>query len=198
VLLEHLGRAGIALASPKREFRPRRAAVPAPGALRRSLLRQLDLFAAFDDAEIAELGQAMRRRHLVAGEPAVHQGEDGESLFVIAEGVFDVQLAGEREPVRLDRLRPGDLFGEMSLLTGQPRSASVVACTDAVVFELDRGHLDPVLRRRPELAQQLADLMARRQTRNDAARNRRGAGVPGPSPVASQDLLARLRGFFKL
>ncbi|MCG5243784.1 mechanosensitive ion channel family protein [Azospirillum doebereinerae] len=198
VLLEHLGRAGIDLARPKREFRPRRAPVPVPGALRRSLLRQLDLFAAFDDSEIAELGQAMRRRHLLAGDTAVHQGEDGESLFVIAEGVFDVQLAGEQGPVRLNRLRPGDVFGEMSLLTGQPRSASVVACTDSVVFELDKSHVDPVLRRRPELARQLAELMAQRQTRNEAARDRQGRGEPGPAAVGSQDLLARLRGFFKL
>ncbi|SMH61978.1 mechanosensitive ion channel family protein [Azospirillum agricola] len=198
VILEHLGRAGIELARPKQELRTHRPAKPVPGALRRSLLRQLDLFAAFDEAEVAELGQAMRRHHIPAGGVAVRQGEAGESLFVIAEGVFDVTLDQGRHAVHLDRLRPGDLFGEMSLLTGQPRSASVVACTDAVVFELDKGHLDPVLRRRPELARQLAELMANRQLHNDAERDRLGRDGAGQSLAASQDLLARLRGFFKL
>ena len=208
-LLEQLGRAGIELAHPKREIRPRRVRTPVPGTLRRTLLRQLDLFAAFDDAEIAELGDAMRRLHIPAGQAAVRQGEAGESLFVVAEGAFDVFRSPEGpaggqadgpavSPVRLDRLRPGDLFGEMSLLTGQPRSASVVACTDAVVFELDKGHLDPILRRRPELARQLADLMAHRRIHNDAERQRWALDGRGPAAAGPQDVLARLRQFFKL
>ncbi|HEY0834826.1 MAG TPA: mechanosensitive ion channel protein MscS, partial [Azospirillum sp.] len=61
--------------------------------------------------------------------------------------------------------------------------------------ELDKAALDPVLRRRPALAAQLADLMARRQRRNDAQRQ----AVPADAaPDAPHDLLARLRAFFKL
>jgi CRP-like cAMP-binding protein len=166
----------------------------------------LELFDAFDDKEVDALAQAMRQFHIPAGTAAVRQGDAGESLFVIAEGVFDVQAAaptpadtedGQRPGVvHLTRLRPGDLFGEMSLLTGQPRSASVVACTDAVVFELSRSHLDPVLRRRPELAERLAELMAERQTRNDSQSKRQQGATP--PPAESQALLARLRGFFGL
>ncbi|WP_042689192.1 cyclic nucleotide-binding domain-containing protein, partial [Azospirillum sp. B506] len=124
---------------------------------------------------------------------------------VIAEGVFDVQVAAPAEAdnghrsglLHLTRLRPGDLFGEMSLLTGQPRSASVVACTDSVVFEVARAHLDPVLRRRPELAERLAELMAERQSRNAAETTRQQGAAPPPT-VEPQALLARLRGFFGL
>lgn len=210
--LANLARAGIEPARPKQEVRRRQPAQPGTDMLRHSLLRQLELFDAFDDEEIGALAQAMRELHLPAGTAAVRQGEAGESLFVIAEGVFDVQVTapgstdaasiipndGQRPGViHLTRLRPGDLFGEMSLLTGQPRSASVVACTDAVVYELARGHLDPVLRQRPQLAERLADLMADRQTRNTAERTRQ-QGVAPPVPVESQALLARLRNFFKL
>ena len=166
-VLGNLARAGIEPARPKQEIRRRQPGPPDGGSLRRGLLRQLELFDAFDDKEVDALAQAMRQFHIPAGTAAVRQGDAGESLFVIAEGVFDVQAAaptptdtedGQRPGVvHLTRLRPGDLFGEMSLLTGQPRSASVVACTDAVVFELARSHLDPVLRRRPELAERLAE-----------------------------------------
>ncbi|MBY6265265.1 mechanosensitive ion channel [Azospirillum sp. 412522] len=212
-VLGNLARAGIEPARPKQEVRRRQPALPDTDTLRRGLLRQLELFDHFDDEEVDALALAMRQIHVPAGSAAVSQGDAGESLFVIAEGVFDVQIAasadlgaamganmgeGQRPGViHLTRLRPGDLFGEMSLLTGQPRSASVVACTDALVFELSRAHLDPVLRRRPELAERLADLMAERQSRNTAERSRQQDAAP-PPPVESQALLARLRGFFGL
>ncbi|GLR81202.1 mechanosensitive ion channel (plasmid) [Azospirillum oryzae] len=206
-VLSNLAHAGIEPARPKQEVRRRQPGPPDSGLLRRGLLRQLELFDAFDDKEVDALAQAMRQFHIPAGSAAVRQGDAGESLFVIAEGVFDVQIAAPtlsdaedaQHPgvVHLTRLRPGDLFGEMSLLTGQPRSASVVACTDAVVFELSRGHLDPVLRRRPELAERLAELMAERQTRN-VSQSKRQQGATPPPPAESQALLARLRGFFGL
>ncbi|CAO3436324.1 mechanosensitive ion channel family protein [Azospirillum endophyticum] len=203
--LTNLARAGIEPARPKQEIRRRQPALPDTDRLRRGLLRQLELFDAFDDEEIDALALSMRQFDIPAGTAAVRQGDAGESLFVIAEGVLDVEVAapadaeGGQRPglLHLTRLRPGDLFGEMSLLTGQPRSASVVACTDSVVFELARTQLDPVLRRRPELAERLADLMAERQTRNVAERNRQQGAAP-PPPMESQALLARLKGFFRL
>lgn len=199
-LLEQFGRAGIELGHPKREYRRPRPRLPVPGTLRRTLLRQLDLFAAFEDSEIAELGQSMRRLQVPAGTAVVRQGDAGESLFIVAEGAFDVMQGQDGQAshaVRLDRLRPGDLFGEMSLLTRQPRSASVVACTDAVLFELDRSHLDPVLQRRPELLRQLTELMAERQTHNDVEKRRHEPIAP-PSPIAVQPTaLVRLRRFLR-
>ncbi|WP_247878282.1 mechanosensitive ion channel family protein [Azospirillum sp. TSO22-1] len=203
-ILQHLGRAGIELAHPKQDVRAHRPQprTRVPGTLRRSLMRQLELFSAFRDEEIEELAQALNRLELPAGTVAVRQGEAGSSLFIVAEGVLDVRMQsdGQQEgrASLLDRMRPGDVFGEMSLLTGQPRSASVVANTDAVVYELDKDHLDPVLRRRPELATQLAELMAQRQSRNSLQRQAEGAAGLAPAVAAPHDLLARLRGFFKL
>ncbi|HYH38067.1 MAG TPA: mechanosensitive ion channel family protein [Azospirillum sp.] len=199
-ILQNLARAGIELAHPKQDVRAHQPQprVRVPGALRRSLMRQLELFSAFRDEEIEELAQALRRLELPAGTVAVRQSEDGRSLFIVAEGVLDVRIQQDGRASLLDRMRPGDVFGEMSLLTGQPRSASVVANTDAVVYELDKDHLDPVLRRRPELASQLAELMAQRQSRNSLQRQAEGAAGLAPAAAAPHDLLARLRGFFKL
>jgi CRP-like cAMP-binding protein len=96
----------------------------------------------------------------------------------------------------MDRMVPGDVFGEMSLLTGQPRSATISAATDTVVFEIAREHLEPVLNRRPELAEALARVMAERQARN-AEQGRSADQPPAGAPAAPEDLLARLRAFFK-
>lgn len=214
-ILEHLARAGLEPARPRQDLQRRRPPAPPEGRTgerRRALLSKVDLFAAFRDEEIAELAAGLRRHHVPAGRAVVRQDELGTSLFLVAEGALDVRLAPTGAPtgalagglgsgqgsgtILLDHMGPGDVFGEMSLLTGQPRSASVIANTDAVVYELDRDTLDPVLRRRPELAARLADLMGMRQRRNDAI-SRASAAPAAPTP-AEQDLLARLMAFFKL
>lgn len=198
-ILEHLARAGLEPARPKQEHRRPRAAPPpcASEELGRDLLAKVDLFAAFRGEEIAELASGMHVRHVPAGEAVVRQDELGTSLFLVAEGALDVRGTFGGRTILLDHMGPGDVFGEMSLLTGQPRSASVIANTDAVVYELDKEALDPVLRRRPELAARLADLMGLRQRRNDAHRR---ASIPTAAAPATtdHDLLARLMAFFKL
>ncbi|MBP2313951.1 mechanosensitive ion channel family protein [Azospirillum soli] len=198
-ILEHLTRAGLEPARPKQELRRPRPAQPlqASEELGQALLSKVDLFAAFREDEVVELAAGMHVRHVPAGEAVVRQDELGTSLFLVAEGALDVRGAFGGRTILLDHMGPGDVFGEMSLLTGQPRSASVIANTDAVVYELDKEALDPVLRRRPELAARLADLMGLRQRRNDA--HRRASTPATATPAATDhDLLARLRAFFKL
>jgi CRP-like cAMP-binding protein len=85
----------------------------------------------------------------------------------------------------------------MSLLAGQPRTATVRAATDAVAFEIAKDHLDPILRRRPELAEGLAAMVASRQARN--AERGRAAEDPAPPDLPEKDdLLRRIRAFFHL
>lgn len=206
-VLDHLERAGIILARPKQETQRRRPRAVGTAGKRRgsgasrvaaSLLRGVSLLADFDDEEIGQLAQAMVRRELRAGSCAVRQGDSGKSLFLVAEGVLDVVHRREDGTrMTLARMRPGDMFGEMSLLTEQPRSADVVARIDAVVFELGKEHLDPVLENRPELREGLTRLMAARQQSNEAAvaagkDAAAGAGGRGTAPR----MMGRLRAFF--
>ena len=198
-ILEHLGRAGLEPARPKQEVQRHRKPPPASTTeeLGRALLAHVDLFAAFREDELNELAAGMHLRHIPAGEAVVRQDELGTSLFLVAEGALDVRGVFGGRTILLDHMGPGEVFGEMSLLTGQPRSASVIANTDAVVYELDKGTLDPILRRRPELAARLADLMGLRQSRNDA--HRRASAPAAAMPAATDhDLLARLKAYFKL
>jgi small-conductance mechanosensitive channel/CRP-like cAMP-binding protein len=99
------------------------------------------------------------------GEPVVRQGEAGDALFIVREGTALVTIAdgqgGEREVARLGR---GEFFGEMALLTGEPRTASVTAADDLEVIVIHKDALRGILERRPGLAQEMAEIVeARRQ-----------------------------------
>ena len=161
---------------------------------REALLEQVDLFRSFDAAERAELAAKIGAREVTTGVAVVRQGDAGDLLYVLGEGMLDVEVVRDgRDPVH-DRIAPGEVFGEISLLTGQGRSATVTAALDSVVFEIHRADLDPILRRRPELAEGLAAVMAEHQAHND-----RDDAAPELSIAPTRDdLLVRLRLLFGL
>jgi small-conductance mechanosensitive channel len=159
-----------------------------------ALLRHVDLFRCFDAVERSELAGRMRPRILAAGDTVMRQGDTGDSLYLLAEGILDVTIDRGELGVARDRIAPGEVFGEMSLLTGQPRSATVTAALDAVIHEICRDDLDPILRHRPAIADGLAAVMAEHQAHNAAFNRQSGQ----PHPPDRDDLLARLRLLFHL
>jgi small-conductance mechanosensitive channel/CRP-like cAMP-binding protein len=161
---------------------------------REALLAQVDLFRGFDATELAELAAKMRPSAAQAGQMVLRQGDSGDFLYVLGEGLLDVEVArGEVGPVR-DRIAPGEVFGEISLLTGQQRTASVIAALDSVVYEIHREDLNPIVKRRPEIAEGLAAIMAEHEANTD-----RKSRMPAHTPAATRDdLLVRLRLLFGL
>lgn len=188
-----LSRAGLVVAG--REVAVRRAPQRAVADPRQALLADIDLLRPFTEAERAALAATLAETPLKAGATVVRRGEQGDSLFLLAEGVLEVRIprAGGGD-ITVDRLFPGAVFGEMSLLTGQPRSATVLAATDALAYELRKDDLDPVLRARPALLEGLTAIMAERQARNSAA----PAAPDAPSAAAPtrEDIMVRLKAFF--
>jgi small-conductance mechanosensitive channel/CRP-like cAMP-binding protein len=203
-MLYALHHADLTVAVPRRSVVPlRHAHHDAEGeALCGRMLRTVDLFQAFTPAELDDLAGRMKRRRIPSGASVFHQGDPGASLFLLTEGVLEVRATfGASTTIAaliLDRMHPGDIFGEMALLTGEPRSATVVALCEAVVFELSDEQLRPMLHDRTELAERLSDLMADRAQRN--AKKRASALKPmPPAPIPQRnDLLDRLRRFFAL
>jgi CRP-like cAMP-binding protein len=196
-VLRALQHVGMTIARPGMDLQLARVSPPVARPRRAALLQRIGLFNAFNADERAMLEQAMTEKALPQGATIVRQGEAGHSLLVLAEGVLDVLVEQDGETLTVDRMVPGDVFGEMSLLTGQARSATVVAATEAVVFEIEKEHLDPLLRQRPELVEGLARMMAQRQARN-AERGRAVELAGQPTPAGAEDLLGRLRQFFRL
>jgi CRP-like cAMP-binding protein len=114
-------------------------------------------------AERQALARAARPLTLGPTERLVVQGQDGGSLFVVAEGDVEVVLRREDgSDLVVDTMGKGAVVGEMSLLTGEPRSATVRALDGAVVYEVSREQYGPILREHPELVDVLTKLMVRR------------------------------------
>nr|WP_246514696.1 mechanosensitive ion channel family protein [Neoroseomonas soli] len=187
---------GLSLAQPARDVRLRRPGGAPPDA-RMVLLDAIEIFRPFSAEERTAIAAALQARTLPPGAALVRQGEAGDSLFLLAEGALDIRIAPPgRAEFLAERLTQGAVLGEMSLLTGQPRSATVLAATEAVVLELRKEDLDPILRARPALLEGLTAIMAERQARNMA----RPATPDAPTPAAPtrEDILARLKSFFKI
>jgi small-conductance mechanosensitive channel/CRP-like cAMP-binding protein len=133
---------------------------------RERVLAGVDLFSRLSDAQRREIAASSAIRLFGAGEVIVRQHDPGQSMFIVCSGAVAVLLEPDRREVAV--IEKGGYFGEMSLLTGDPRSASVVARGDAAVLELDAelfralGAADPkaveeigmaAMTRRAELAQ---------------------------------------------
>jgi small-conductance mechanosensitive channel len=132
----------------------------------------------FDERAMAgqerrELARAAGVVSLGRGEPLVRRGEASDAMFVVAEGRCEVVLpSGERIAVE-----PGGHFGEVALVTGQPRTADVVVASDsATVLRLPRASVAPILTRRPEFGTRIESVA---RERRDAAV---GPDAAGPAP----------------
>lgn len=149
--------------------------------------------------EAADLVQRGKISLYGTREPLVTCGEEGNSMFVILDG--SVEVVGKTEkgpPVILARLGPGECFGEMSLLTGEPRNATVRAELDTLIFEIRKQDLSPLIEANPELAERLASLLDRRQSEwAEALRaNPEDDSKPATLPK-SMTLANRIRTFFR-
>lgn len=133
---------------------------------RRAILQRVPLFRPFGAEAFALLERGAVERSLPAGAEIVREGTAGRSLFVVVAGLFEVLHTAGSTETRLARLGAGDVFGEMSLLTGAPRSATVRAVTDAVVLEIAKETLDPVLALQPDAVEEMSRLQAERMADN--------------------------------
>ena len=201
--LSHLHAAGIALAYPKRDV----YTAPMPqrqidGHSREDLCRMLGRLELFHDLQPEDLGllvEDMKRQSVPAGDMLVRQGEEGDSLFVVIEGVIRASMTVDGKVQKLADIEPGSCFGEMSLLTGESRAASLEALTPAVVYEIDKRSMSPVMENRPELADSLAMLIAERKLSSEAVHDRlRRDGEQTEVNSFAHDLVTRMREFLGL
>jgi CRP-like cAMP-binding protein len=107
-----------------------------------------------------------------------------------------VTIDGTEGPVVVGRLWPGDYFGEMSLFTGEPRSAHVATTEPTVLFEVRKETMARIFANNPSLVEKIAEMIEAREKANESALSR-------PSQVAASDsgatsILARIRRFFRL
>lgn len=104
-------------------------------------LSAISLWQNLPEARLLEIARAMRVQNVAAGTVVVQQGERGDTFYVIARGAFDVYVDG----AFVERLAPGDYFGEIALLTHAPRNATVMAHEPSRVFTLDAQTFNALL-----------------------------------------------------
>jgi CRP-like cAMP-binding protein len=130
-------------------------------------LRRVPLFSGFSEDELRRVADLSRMVEVPAGTMVTQMGEPGDSFFVIIDGSVAV-----RTPVGVgDQLEPGDFFGEMSLVDGEPRSATITATTDLRLLIVDRSHFWRLLDETPDLIRRILMLLSRRVRRLERAAN---------------------------
>ena len=124
-------------------------------------LSGVPIFAECSKKDLQTIAKAVRPIHHAAGDVVATEGEPGAGLFVIDEGEADVTIGGKK----LNHLTPGDFFGEMALLDGGPRTATVTATTDMSLFALTEWVYRGLLSEHPSIALRTLEAMAARLRR---------------------------------
>jgi len=136
---------------------------------RRATLAKLPLFEGLAARELDALFAATTTKRLAAHQVLFEAGEAGSSLHAVIRGRLEVSVSdAEGRRVVLNLMGPGDVIGEIALLDGSPRSATVTALEPCVLLSLQRRDLLPVLQRNPAVSMQLAMVLAGRLRRLSA------------------------------
>ena len=161
------GTAAMALGTVEREMkrlraRPRALALPETA----DLCRQTELFAELDDDTVKELAEITAEQVANAGDYLFREGDKGDSMFIVARGaVHVIKQVGGREVV-LDILGGGDIVGEMSLLTGAPRTATIRAATTVTIGRINREDFQRLMNNYPDVGEKIWASFSRRRFHN--------------------------------
>lgn len=190
-----LRRAGIRIPFPARDVyvhQPAQAHLPDA----RPRLRSVPLFAPLGDELIDLLAERVLRETFGVGEVVVHEGEPGELFYIIESGSAEVTVRHAGVPHVVGFLRSGDFFGEMSLLTGEPRTATVRVTTDLSVLGIDRESFRKILIANPAVLEPVSEFAAKRQAAQDERRRELSLATDASQAQQAQRLRERIKSLF--
>ncbi len=135
-------------------------------------LKKIPLFEAIADEEIGLIASKMELEEYKKGDSIISAGDSGNYIYLIQKGRVKViaNIQDESEEVVLSYLEQGDHFGEMALITGEPRSATVIAETDLSVLKLGKMEFDNLLLKNPRISINLTHLLSQRLMNANIAR----------------------------
>lgn len=179
--------------------RKKHAGPDALAAARESVRRQ-PFLQLLDNAQVDQLLSHAQMLRFGRGEKVIQQGAAGESMFILLHGEADVLIDAGGQNTRVATLRDGDYCGEMSLLTGEPRSATVVARTDCEMWEIAKPVIAEFLQHNEALVQKLGELLAQRRMETEGIL----ASTAGQEHISTKQkeytagFLKKLSSFFEL
>jgi CRP/FNR family cyclic AMP-dependent transcriptional regulator len=140
------------------------------------LFRTIPMFEGLAEDDLQLLAASVTPKPYTAGQMIFHQGDAGGEMYIVARGHVNIHLPGDgSRRVSLKDITRGEYFGELALFDDKPRSASALATTDAVLFELSRATLSTYLERRPRAAMAILRTMAERLRETNAMLSERAA-----------------------
>jgi small-conductance mechanosensitive channel/CRP-like cAMP-binding protein len=161
------------------------------------MLRRVPFLEPLSLREQQQLAARIRPMVYASGETVIRQGDEGDSFYVIADGEVEVRVgAGEQEQV-VARLHTGDYFGEMSLMTGEVRTATVVTCCDSQFYLISKRAFESLIAAHEALIEAIGAKLEARRAELEATRSRGGGGGAAPR-TDLQSLVGRIRRFFNL
>jgi len=165
-------------------------------AIRLRTLKKIELFSGFSDTELSEVAATLTFAPFVRGDVITRQGAIAHWLYILIRGEADVWYeTPNHERRHLTTLPVGHVFGEMGLMTGEPRRATVTAHTDAECYRLDKKSFEHIVKSRPELAEVFAHILAERNQQLIAVQNDK---TPENHEQQKARILASIKKFFSL
>jgi CRP-like cAMP-binding protein/small-conductance mechanosensitive channel len=201
--LAALTRHGMHIAAPREERvlikdnEAHRAAEHARDLARReAALAHVDLFAALTPEERQALAEHLVYAPFVAGDTVTRQGAVAHWLYLVVKGEADVWVDAEGKRSHVSVIGPGNVFGEMGMMTGEPRRATITAKSDLECYRLDKTGFEQVLRTRTDIALEMSRILAAREAERLGYVEKAGAEMR--RAARGDDILARIRSFFRL
>lgn len=165
-----------------------------------NILRGEALFECLSEEQIENLVKQSHLNHFGRGERVIEEGAEGNSMFILLRGTANVSVSKNGSSISVATLNSGDCFGEMSLLTGERRSATVRADGDCYVMEIGKPVMAQVIRESPACLQQLSEILARRKIETEGVL--KDAAAPADQAAKEKEyratFLNRLQTFFSL
>ena len=147
-------------------------------------INSIPLFAPLCDEDISRISNSCFVRVFAPAEPIIQSGQTGHSMFIVHRGEVNVQVFENGIAENVTSLKTGDFFGEMSLLTGEPRTADVIAETETKVIEISNVVMRPIFEANPELVRVISEIMEDRlellEKRRAELKHETDADLTGP------------------
>ncbi|MFH0735629.1 MAG: mechanosensitive ion channel family protein [bacterium] len=129
-------------------------------------LKNINLFDSLNDEELLIMAKDITTLTINPDDTLIKQGDEGNTMYILIEGILSVNVASEMKTIKVGLIKPGSFFGEMSLLTGEKRNATIIAESESIVYEINKQSIEKIILARQEILQNIAEVVTERQRAN--------------------------------
>jgi len=162
-------------------------------------LRGVEIFSSFSEEELTALANRLVYAPFAKGDVVTRQGMVAHWLYILVAGEADIWLEESGERRLLTTLQAGSVFGEMGMLTGEPRRATVSAKSDIECYRLDKAGFEDIIRSRPTIANEMTAILVQRESQLEQAKEAIGLEAEVRDQARKHaNILGRIQAFFGL